>query len=84
MVKLGDLVINKPIQAKELVPLLVELEDLQLVEFEPVSNHSTPCSIKVTNVLIHYYHNFPIHDNNVVVSNDPNDVLGRHLLMSTF
>jgi hypothetical protein len=36
LVKHGDLVINKLVQAKELVPLLVELEDFQPIEFEPV------------------------------------------------
>jgi len=84
LVKLGDLVTNKPIQAKELVPLLVELENFQLVEFELVSNHSTHGSIEITNVLVHHYHNFPFHDNNAMMSIDPHDVLRKHLLMSTF
>ncbi len=71
LVKFGDLVINKPIQAKKLVPLLVELENFQLVELEPISNHSTHGSIKITNVFVHHYHNFPFHDNNAMVNNDP-------------
>jgi hypothetical protein len=60
LVKFCDLVINKPIQAKKLVPLPVELEDFQFIEFEPVNNHSTLGSIKTTNVLVHHYYNLPI------------------------
>jgi hypothetical protein len=84
LVKPSDLVTNEPIQANELVLLLVELEIFQCVEFEPISNHLTHGNIKITNVLVHHYHNFPIHDNNATMSNDPNDVFGKHLLMPTF
>ncbi len=70
MVKPSNLVIDELIQTKELVPLLVEHEDFQLVGFKPISNHLTPGIIKVTDVLGHHYHNLPIWDNNVVVSND--------------
>jgi hypothetical protein len=80
LVKLGDLVIDKPIQAGKHVPLLVELEDFQLVEFEPVSNHLTLGSIKSTNVHVHHYHNLLIQDNNVTMNNDPNDVYGKALI----
>jgi len=38
-------VIDKLVQAKEPIPLLVEPKDFQLVEFELVSNHSTLGSI---------------------------------------
>jgi len=38
--------INEPIQTSELEPLLVELEDLQPIEFELVNNHLTHGSIK--------------------------------------
>jgi hypothetical protein len=37
----------------------------------------TPCIIKATNVLVHHYHNLPIQNNYVVVSNDPNNVFGK-------
>ncbi len=60
LVKLGDLVIVKLVQARKPIPLLVELEDFQLVEFELANNHSTPGSIKSTNVHVHHYHNLPI------------------------
>jgi hypothetical protein len=80
LVKPSDLVIYEPIQAKELVPLPVELEDFQPVEFEPVSNHLTPSNIKTTYVLVHHYHDMPIQDNNVVVNNDPNDLFGKALI----
>jgi hypothetical protein len=60
LVKLGDLISNEPIQAKEHVPLPVEFEDFQPIGFELVNNHVTPCIIKATNVLVHHYHNLPI------------------------
>ncbi len=68
-----DLVTNKPIQTKEHGPLLVELENFQLIEFELVNNHLTRGKIKWTNVLVHYYHDVPIEDNNVIFCNDQND-----------
>jgi hypothetical protein len=71
LVKPGDLVTEEPVQAKEPIPLLVEPKDFQFVGFELVSNHLTPWNIKTTYVFFHHYHNLPIHDNNVVVSNDP-------------
>jgi hypothetical protein len=80
LVKLGDLVTDKPVQTRKLVPLLVELEYFQLVELEPVNNHSTPCSIQSTNVHVHHYHNLPIQDNNEAMSNDPNDMYGKALI----
>jgi hypothetical protein len=48
LAKPSDLVTNEPIQTNELEPLHVELEDLQLVEFEPVNNHLTNGNIKGT------------------------------------
>jgi hypothetical protein len=80
LVELGDLVTNKHVQTKDHVPLQVELEDFQLIEFELVSNHSTPSSIKATNVLIHHCNNMHVQDNNVAVSNDPNNVFGKALI----
>jgi hypothetical protein len=77
LVKLGDLVTNKPIQTKKHVPLPVEIKDFQPIEFESVTNHSTLGSIKTTNVFVHHYHNLHVHNNNVVVSNDPNDMFGK-------
>ncbi len=52
LVNLGDLVTDEPVQTKELVPLLVELEDFQPIGFELVSNHLTLGSIKTKNVLV--------------------------------
>ncbi len=75
-----DLVINELIQAKKPIPLLVEPKDFQLVEFEPVNNHLTPSSIKTTYVFVHHYHNMHVQDNNVIVSNDPNDVFVKELI----
>jgi hypothetical protein len=60
LVKLGDLVITEPIQTKEHVTLSIEPEAFQLVNFKPVSNHSTPSSIKTLDVFIHHYHNLLI------------------------
>jgi hypothetical protein len=77
LVKLSDLVTNKLVQTKEPIPLPVEPKDFQPIKFELVSNHSTPDSIKVINMLVHHYHNLPIQDNIVVVSNDPNDLFGK-------
>jgi len=76
LVKLGDLITNEPIQAREPIPLLVECEDFQHVELELVSNHSTPGNIKGTNV----HHKFSIHDNNVISNNDQNDMFGKALI----
>jgi hypothetical protein len=80
LVKLGDLVIDELVQAKELVPLPIEPKDFQLIEFELVSNHSTLNNIETTYVLVLHYHNLPILDNNVMVSNDPNDMFGKALI----
>ncbi len=80
LAKLGDLVTNKLVQTKELVPLMVEPKDFQLVGFEPVSNHLTPGNIKTTYVLVHHYHNGCVQDNNATMSNDPNDVFGKALI----
>jgi hypothetical protein len=70
LVKLGGLVTNELVQARELIPLPVELEDFQHVEFEPISSHLTHGSIKGTYVHVHHYHNFPVQDNNITMSND--------------
>jgi hypothetical protein len=67
------LVTNEPIQTKEPKPLPIELEDLQLVEFEPVNNHLTHGSIKGTYVYVHYYHDVHVQDSNVTIHNDQND-----------
>jgi hypothetical protein len=40
--------------------------------------------IKTKYVFVYHYHNLPIHDNNVMVNNDPKMSLERHLLMSMF
>ncbi len=80
LVEPSDLVINELVQAKEFVPLFVEPKDFQLVEFEPISNHSTPSSIKVTYVFVHHYQNLPVQDNNGAVSNDPNELFGKALI----
>jgi hypothetical protein len=60
LVKLDDLVIDEPVQAKEHVPLLIKPKDFQPVGFEPVKNHLTPGKIKITNVLVHHYHNLHV------------------------
>jgi hypothetical protein len=80
LVKPGDLVIDKLVQAKEPTPLLVELKDFQLVEFALISNHLTPGNITTTHVLVHHYHNLHVQDNNVMVNNDPNDMFGKALI----
>jgi hypothetical protein len=80
LVKPGDLVIDELVQAKELVPLLIELEDFQPIEFEMVNNHLTSSNIKATNVFIHHYHNLFVQDNDVVVSIDPNDMFGTTII----
>jgi len=80
LVKPSDLVIDKPIQAKEPIPLPIEPEDFQPIEFEPISNHSTHGKIKVIDVLVHHYHNLHVQDNNVEVNNDPNDVFGKAII----
>jgi hypothetical protein len=46
LVKLGNLVTNKPIQPNELVPPPVEPKKFQHVEFELINNHSTLGGIK--------------------------------------
>jgi hypothetical protein len=74
LTKLNDLAID------ELEPLLVEPKDLQLVEFEQVSNHLTPNSIKGTNVPIHYYHDVFVQDNNVTISDDQNDTFNNAII----
>jgi hypothetical protein len=77
LVKPSDLVTNKPIQAKEPIPPPVELEVFQPIKFEPFSNHSTPNNIKAIDVVVHHYHNQHVQDDNVVVSNDPNNMFGK-------
>jgi hypothetical protein len=37
-------------------------------------------SIKTIDVLIHHYHNLHVKDNNVAMSNDPNDMFGKALI----
>jgi hypothetical protein len=68
LVKFGNLVIDKPIQAKELAPLPVELKDFQPIKFEPINIHSTPSSIKVINAFIIII--ICLFRTNVMVSND--------------
>jgi hypothetical protein len=80
LVELGDLVNNKLVQTKDSIPLQVELEDFQLIEFELVNNHSTPSSIKTTYVLVHHYNNMHVQDNNVAVNNGRNEVFGKALI----
>jgi hypothetical protein len=80
LVKPSDLVTDEPIQTKELVPLPVEPKDFQPIGFEPLSNYLTFGSIKATYVFVHHYHDLLVQDNNVVMSNDPNDVFGTTLI----
>ncbi len=77
LVKLSDLITDELVQTKEPIPLLVKPKDFQLVGSEQVSNHLTHGNIKATDVLVQHYHNLPIWDNNVVVSNDANDIFGK-------
>jgi hypothetical protein len=37
-------------------------------------------NIKAIDVLIHHYHNLFVQDNNVAMSDDPNDVFGKALI----
>ncbi len=78
MVKPSDLVTDELGQTKEHVPLSVEPKDFQHVRFEPIS--LTLGRIKATYIFFHHYHNLPIQDNNVMVSNGPNDVFGKALI----
>jgi len=80
LVKLGDLVINELVQAKEFVPLPIELEHFQLVGFELVRNHLTPGDIKATYVLVHHCHHLHVQDNNVAMNNDPNVMFKKALI----
>jgi hypothetical protein len=80
LVKHGDLVTNEPIRTKKPIPLPIEPKDFQPIWFELVSNHLTLGSIKTTYVFAHHYHNLIIHDNNVVMSNDPNNMFGKALI----
>jgi hypothetical protein len=77
LAKPSVLAIDEPIQTREPKPLLVELEDFQLVEFELVINHLTFGNIKGTNWHVHYYHDVLVYDNNAVVSNDQNNVFRK-------
>jgi hypothetical protein len=80
LAKPSDLATNELVETKEPEPLLVEHEDLQLVEFELVNNHLTPSNIKGINVLVHYYHDVLVQDNNAIVSNDQNDMFNKALI----
>jgi hypothetical protein len=44
----------------------------------------TPSNIKATIVLVHHYHSLPIQDNNVTISNDPNDVFRKAFVDAYF
>jgi hypothetical protein len=50
----SGMAIDESIQTKEPKLLLVEPENFQPIEFELVSNHLTPGSIKRINVYVHY------------------------------
>jgi hypothetical protein len=80
LVKPSDLVINEPIQTKESDSLLVELEGFQPIEFELVCKNLTPNNIKRTYVLVHHYHNVFVQDNDVIVSNDQNEMFRKALI----
>jgi len=80
LVKLSDLITDDLVQTKEPKPLLVELEDLQHVEFELVDNYLTHGSIIEIDVHVHYYHDAPVDDNNVIVHNDQNDTFNETLI----
>jgi len=80
LVKPNDLLMDEPIQTRELEPLLVELENFQHVEFEPICNYLTHANIKGTYVLVHHYHNVPIEDNDVNNSCDQNDMFRKALI----
>jgi hypothetical protein len=77
LVKFSDLVTYELVQTKEPIPLLVKPKDFQPIGFEQVSNHLTHGNIKATDVLVQHYHNLPIWDNNVAMSNDANDMFGK-------
>jgi hypothetical protein len=80
LTKPSDLVMDDPIQTKELEPLPVELKDFQPIEFKTINNHLTHGSVKGTNVTIHYYHDVHIEDNNVTIRNDQNDTFSEALI----
>ncbi len=80
LVKPGDLVIDEPVQTKQLVPLPIEPKVFQPIGFEPVSNHLTHGNIKAKDVFVHHCHNLLIQDNNVAMSNDANDTFGKAII----
>jgi hypothetical protein len=80
LAKPNDLVMDDPIQTKELEPLPNEPKDFQPVEFKPINNHLTRGSVKGTNVPIHYYHDVHIEDNNVTIRNDQNGTFNEALI----
>ncbi len=80
LAKPSDLAIDELVQIRKLEPLLVEHEDPQLVEFEPVNNHLTHGNIKGTYVYVHYYHDVHDQDNNATIYNDQNDIFSKVLI----
>ncbi len=74
------MITNELVQTKELEPLLVELEDLQHVEFEPVNNYLTHGNIIGIDVHVRYYHDVRVEDNNVNICNDQNKTFSETLI----
>jgi len=63
LVKPSDLVIDEPIQTKELDSQPTELKDFQPIELKPIC-------IKGIDVVVHHYHNVLVQDNDVTGNND--------------
>ncbi len=72
MVKPSDMVINEPVQTRELDSLPIEPEGFQLVEFELVCKYFTLNNIKGT-----YVH---VQDNDVTSSNYWNNMFRKALI----
>ncbi len=74
------MITNDLVQTKEPEPLLVELEDLPHVEFELINNYLTHGSIIKIDLHVHYYHDVPVDDNNVIIDNDQNETFNETLI----
>ncbi len=74
------MVIDELVQIKKPKPLPIKPKDFQHVEFESANNHLTHGSIKKIDVLVHYYHNMHVHDNNVAICNDQSNTFSEALI----
>jgi hypothetical protein len=76
----SDLVIDEPIQTKELKPLPIENANFEHVEFELLNNYLKHVNIIGTYVLVHYRNHVLIEFNYVLNCNDQNDSFSENLI----